>query len=120
MKHDTRDTSIPLYYWIKTYGGINNVPSNARMQHKIPGYTFADEVLIKLVKIYKVKAGDFRNLQLRAMSKFRTHWYVMPHYHTLLRNKKDEVVQAAAHAFTKGHMIVIKNKSGREELRVGR
>ena len=88
MKHKTRDKSIPLYYWIKVYGGINNIPSYARMQHNIPGYIFADEVLIKMVKVYKIPAKDLRNKLLRAMSKFRTEWRYMPTYYHLLKNKK--------------------------------
>jgi len=50
-----RNTQIPLYYWIREKGSINNVKSGMMLGYRPIGWHVATEVLERYYKLKKIK-----------------------------------------------------------------
>jgi hypothetical protein len=64
-----RNTKIPLYLAIKQHGSILNVNENTRVYSPRNWY-IADDVLIKLCKIYKVPCYRFNDILSKVCKKY--------------------------------------------------
>ena len=68
-----RNTQVPLYYWIREKGSINNVKSGMMLGYRPVGWHVATEVLkryYKLKKIKPTKINEFDNIVDDAAYKF--------------------------------------------------
>ena len=52
-----RNTEIPLYYWIREKGSINNVKSGMMLGYKPIGWQIATEVLKRYYKLKGIKTN---------------------------------------------------------------
>ena len=114
----SRNESIPLYYWIKSFGGINHVSQRGRTIGRVIGWHFADDVLKRLVKIKKLTPNNFAKVSKKAVHKFNTAWQHMPHDYIYFKDTNGKFVDYDD--YDKGIMVIIINEYDNEEVRVQR
>ena len=58
-----RNTDIPIYYWIRKKGSINNLNGKSRINHRIIGWHIVNEVLKRYYRLKKIKptAKNFKD-----------------------------------------------------------
>jgi len=74
---DKRNKQIPLYLWIQAYKSINNISSDSWYPSKVTGWHTFEEVMMRLVKIYKVKCKSHEEvvkLFEKAIFRYSTAW----------------------------------------------
>ena len=118
MGERERNKSVPLYYWIKTYKGINNVKDDSKLKHQLTGNSIADQVLRKFVKINKVNPNQFSRVMKKAIERYRT---ANQHLYSEYKYFKDTHGKFVDYDdYDKGIMVLAKNEYDKEEVRVQR